>query len=113
MTNININSKLLNKSTNYLYNNNVKGIVNEEKIIFYIGDILSIFYLNEVVLERKSKEYNIKLDFKNKKGYILDKNINFDFKIKTNYIKISNNYIEIDYIIYMDKEESYNYKLEW
>ena len=113
MANINITSKLLNKSNNKIHSINTKGIVNKEKIVFYEDEIMNIFYINEVCLERKCKEYNIKMDFKNNNGIIFDEKINVDFKIKTNYINISNNYIEIDYIIYMDGVEKYNYKVEW
>ena len=113
MSKININLKLFNKTTNNLYTINTKCIKSDNEIKFYDNYTLNIYNINNSYLIRKNKEYNIELDFKNNKGYINTNNLKLDFKIKTNFIKKNDNYIEIDYIIYMDGEEKYNYRIEW
>ena len=113
MSKINIKAKLLNKSDNELYNINTKGIKDNNNLKFYDNDILNIIDLSNNYFERRNKEYNIKLDFNNKKGIYKMNDFSFDFDIEINYIKKDDNYIEIDYIIYMDGKIEYNYRIEW
>ena len=55
----------------------------------------------------------IELDFNNKKGIYILNNFSFDFDLKLNYLNKEDNYIEIDYIIYMDEVNEYNYIMRW
>ena len=116
MSKININSKLLNKTNNDIYNINTKGIKEDNKIKFYDNEILNIITIDSdyIYIERKGKEYNINMSFREgkTKGTYKLKGLSFDFDIKTNYIKKEDNYIEIDYIIYMDDEIKYNYIID-
>ncbi len=114
MSKLSIKFELLNKTSNEVYKIDTKAIKNNGKITFCDNDILNIIDIDNNYIERKNKEYIIKLDFNKEKGiYILNDKFNFDFKIKINYIKKDENYIEFDYIIYMDEETKYNFKIEY
>ena len=113
MSKVNIKSKLFNKTTNELYNISIKGLKNNNILKFYDNDILNIVDIDNNYIERKNKEYTIKIDFNIKKGIYILNNFKFDFDIKINYLKKECNYIEIDYIIYIDDKLEYNYRIEW
>jgi len=113
MSKINIESKLLNKTTNEIYNINTKAIKDDDILKFYDNDILNIIDIKNNLIERKNNEYNIKLDFNNEKGIYILNNFSFDFDIKINNLDKGKNYIEIDYIIYMDEVKEYNYRIRW
>ena len=116
MSKVNIKSKLLNKTNNDVYNIITKGIKDNNIIKFYDNEVLNLLIINpnNIRLERKNSEYSIIMEFSEgyTKGIYKLKDLNLDFKIKTNYIKKEDNYIEIDYIIYMDDEIEYNYIID-
>ena len=115
MSKVNIKAKLLNKTSNETYNINTKGIKNNNKITFYDNDILNTIIIDSdnILVERKNNEYTISLDFSKEKGiYKTKDDLVLDFMIKINYIIKKEEFIEIDYIIYMDDEISYNYTID-
>lgn len=88
MSKLSVKFKLLNKTSNEVYEIDTKAIKNNDKITFYDNDILNIIDIDNNYIERKNREYSIRLDFNKEKGiYILNEKFNFDFKIKNNYIK--------------------------
>ena len=114
MSKLNIKFKLLNKTNNEVYKINTKAIKNNSKISFYDKDILNIIDIDNNYIERKNNEYSIKLDLNKEEGlYVLNDKFDYKFRIKKNYIKKDGNYIEFDYIIYMDEEIKYNFIIEY
>ncbi len=113
MSKISVKTKLLNKTTNDIYDVETKAIKDNSIIKFYDDEILNVFDLENSCFERRNKEYTIKIDFKNNNGIYKLNNFSFDFEVKVKKLTKNDNYIEIDYIIYMDEIVEYNYRMEW
>ena len=85
------------------------GILNDNKIVYYENDTRVVVFINSnnIILERKNNEYGIKLEFNpqlTKEG-LYDINLNcmqVELSTYTNEMIIKDNYIYIDYDLYMD-----------
>ena len=112
MSKINIETILENKNNNELIKNNVKGIINNNKINYLEDNIkVSIILDNNVVIKRIDDEKEIILEFvlnKNTKCLYNIYGKQLKLNIYTNNVIIEDNYIEIDYTI---EENNMNFKL--
>ena len=119
MSKIYINSMLHNKKENKFYSDEVIGI-KDNKIKFITDKVMNILDINNGVinLKRKSDEYEIDMTFdKNNKtkGTYFIKTLGYlNLEIITNTLVIKDNYIEIDYTMYLENEKiNFIYKLDW
>ena len=119
MSKIYINSMLHNKKENKFYSDEVIGI-KDNKIKFITDKVMNILDINNDVinLKRKSDEYEIDMTFdkntKTKGTYYIKTLGYLNLEIVTNKIIIKDNYIEIDYIMYLENEKTnFIYKLDW
>ena len=102
--------------------NEKNAILNGNKIYFNIDDVNSIITLkdNKVIIERKSEDYDILLEFENGKkhdGKYLVKSLNTNMKIctETKKLSIKENSIYLEYTVYVNDVLSDNiiYELNW
>ncbi len=119
MSKIYINSMLHNKKENKFYSDEVIGI-KDNKIKFITDKVMNVLDINNDIinLKRKSDEYEIDMTFdKNTrtKGTYYIKTLGYlNLEIVTNTLVIKDNYIEIDYIMYLENEKTnFIYKLDW
>lgn len=119
MSKIYINSMLHNKKENKFYSDEVIGI-KDNKIKFITDKVMNILDINNDVinLKRKSDEYEIDMIFdkntKTKGTYYIKTLGYLNLEIVTNKIIIKDNYIEIDYTMYLENEKiNFIYKLDW
>ncbi len=119
MSKIYINSMLHNKKENKFYSDEVIGI-KDNKIKFITDKVMNILDINTDVinLKRKSDEYEIDMTFdknaKTKGTYYIKTLGYLNLEIVTNKIIIKDNYIEIDYTMYLENEKTnFIYKLDW
>jgi len=119
MSKIYINSMLHNKKENKFYSDEVIGI-KDNKIKFLTDKVMNVLDINNDIinLKRKSDEYEIDMTFdKNTrtKGTYYIKTLGYlNLEIVTNTLVIKDNYIEIDYIMYLENEKTnFIYKLDW
>lgn len=119
MSKIYINSMLHNKKENKFYSDEVVGI-KDAKIKFITDKVMNILDINNDIinLKRKSDEYEIDMTFdkntKTKGTYYIKTLGYLNLEIVTNTLIIKENYIEIDYIMYLENEKiNFVYKLDW
>lgn len=119
MSKIYINSMLHNKKENKFYSDEVIGI-KDTKIKFITDKVMNVLDINNDVinLKRKSDEYEIDMTFdkdtKTKGTYYIKTLGYLNLEIVTNTLVIKENYIEIDYIMYLENEKTnFIYKLDW
>lgn len=119
MSKIYINSMLHNKKENKFYSDEVVGI-KDTKIKFITDKVMNILDINNDIinLKRKSDEYEIDMTFdkniKTKGTYYIKTLGYLNLEIVTNTLVIKDNYIEIDYIMYLENEKTnFIYKLDW
>ena len=119
MSKIYIKSMLHNKKENKFYSDEVIGI-KDNKIKFVTDKVMNVIDItNDIIsLKRKSDEYEIDMTFdKNNKtkGTYFIKTLGYlNLEIITNTLVIKDNYIEIDYIMYLENEKTnFIYKLDW
>lgn len=112
MSKVNIKSALKNNTSNELKEYEAIGIKTKHKITYKEEDIsVSIEYADTIKITRKDNNKEIVLEFiESEFTNCLYKMYNNTYKLKifTNKIDISDNYIEIDYII---EEDHINFKL--
>lgn len=114
MSKVNITSILENKNTKEIIKNDLKAIVNDNKINYIDNNIMvSIKISDNIIMTRKDKNTEILFEFKqfeNTKCIYKIYNKMLELNIYTNKIVVKNNYIEIDYNI---EEEKLNFRIEW
>lgn len=115
MSKISLHINLLNKKENENLSFELLGILRDNIIVYNEDKIKVKLDLENYFLTRENEEYLIKLDFKNNKGiYYLKKYFkNFGLDLKTKKINVKENNIEINYIINMDSENEYIYKIKY
>lgn len=118
MSKLNIDVLLHNKTINDIYKTSVKGIKNDNKIIFYDNKVNNILLIQntDILYKRISDEYEIEIFFSknNSYGKYIMNNFSFLFEVKVNSISILDNKIVIDYITNINNEDVlYNYTIEY
>lgn len=117
MSKIKINSSLINFDGKENYNYNNLGIIKNNKVIYIDNDINTSLDLCNLILKRTSNEYEILLDFKNKKGYYRVDNLNCTFNLKIEIKKIieKDKYLCIEYSLFIDNTHLgiYKYKFSY
>lgn len=87
------------------------GILLNNKIKYKSDDAINILNIDELTLKRKTKEYEIILDFKNNNIKYKYNNSELILDIKTKIIKNQQELI-IEYKI-LDTNDNYKYKIIW
>ena len=96
---------LINEKKEY----NIKGIYQNNKIIFKDFDTLMIVNLDSNVLERKKDDSNIIFDFNKKMCFINNNNIQIDLKLNIIEFKKNNT---LFYVKYKIENDEFEFKLE-
>lgn len=112
MSKVKIKSHLHNLSSSEVYSSDVIGIKLDNKIKYIDNEINVIICVNEndIILERRCKEYHLTLHLSlnsiTKGRYEIYSLGTIDLDIKTNKLKINANKIEINYILDFGNEEN-------
>lgn len=110
MSKINIKVMLENKTEHKFFNNEIRGIVTDNKIKYMDNEVSVIIYLkdDQVIIERKSKDYFVSIPLllnQNTRGIYDIKNLGLiDLMIYTNKMDISDTVLDIEYQLIIDKE---------
>ena len=92
MSKISVKSMLNNKTENKFYSCETNAIIDNNKIKYLDDDVMVIIEINDddIIINRKSKEYDITLPFKKDSTLIGAYNVKelgtLDLKVKTNNI---------------------------
>ena len=120
MSKVRINSTLINLTENEKTLYEGLGIKNDNKLQYIDNNIVVTLILKEdIILKRKSKEYEITMNFKdndsNGSYNIFEFNSNIPLEIITKKISKEINKITIEYRLYIDKElmGDYIYELSY
>lgn len=97
------NQETINKKTT--------GILLDNKIKYTCDNVIDILDIEELSLKRKTKEYEIILDFKNNKIKYKYNNSELILEIKTEIIKKEKE-IQINYTI-IETKNKYKYRIIW
>ena len=117
--NISLISTLKNLNTNEIQRNKTIAKKNKNKITYKIDDfnyILKIISPNSLILNRNNQEIECTLHFESQKTNsitytIKEEGYNLEIEMKTNFLKIENQKIEIHYNI-IDSNTNYEYYIE-
>lgn len=108
MSKISVKSMLNNKTENKFYSCETNAIIDNNKIKYLDDDVMVIIEINDddIIINRKSKEYDITLPFKKDSTLIGAYNVKelgtLDLKVKTNNIERDNNKLKIEYLMILD-----------
>lgn len=113
---INIFMKLISEDEKI--NKKLCGIINDNRIVYIDGDIKTTIILDDKLsLVRENKDYKFSFVYNNKKmskgSYILNTyNYSIPLDIYTNELIIENNYVKIDYHLWIDQVDCGNFLFE-
>ena len=107
--------KTILESNNEIYNLEVKGIIIDNKLVFY-DEYRNVYDLDRNTLERESDDIYSYYNFEKNKiiYYIKEIKNSLDIKIKVIDKQIKENEIIIEYITYLNEEETRcKYIINW
>ena len=110
MARVNLEIKLEENNKEKL-NKKANGILLNNKLKYTLENSVNIFDIEEIILKRKTKEYEIVLDFKNNNIKYKYNNSELILEIKTKIIKKEKEII-IEYII-LETKNKYKYRIIW
>jgi len=96
---------LLSQNNKILISENYNGIKTDNLIKYNENEIKNIFDIENKILKRINKEYEIIIDFKNKTGKYLYNNFEIPIKVKVLKQYINDFEIYIKYKLYLDTED--------
>ena len=107
MSKINIETSLKKNNIEDI-NLKTQGILQDNKIKYKEDTVMNILDIKEETIQRKSNEYNLIIDFKNK----IIKTEYLDIKIRIINKQIEQNRIKIKYEM-IDTKDIFEYKINW
>ncbi len=117
-TKIQIKGYIYNKSEKTKTNIEEKGIKIKNKITYYEDDIKTNIIINkeELIIKRENNEFLnlIKLNIEKETDiiyYLKDQDLSINLPIRTKYIKLEDNIIEVKYKM-LDSNSEYIYRIE-